>query len=59
MIVALGLIGVPASQSLALSISYGLCLVAISLPGGVLWFISRQRQPNSEEMNIDLAAKGN
>ena len=43
MIVALGLVGVPAGQSLALSIFYGLCLIVISLPGGVLWFIARKR----------------
>ena len=47
MIVALKLIDVPPSQSLALSISYGLCLVAVSLPGGVLWFVSRRRSARS------------
>lgn len=43
MIVALGLVGVPAGQSLALSICYGLCLIAISLPGGLLWFVARKQ----------------
>lgn len=43
MIVALELVGVPAGQSLALSICYGLCLIAISLPGGLLWFVARKQ----------------
>lgn len=59
MIVALNLIGVPAGQSLALSISYGLCLVAISLPGGVLWFITRRQGPESKEENLDFVTKIN
>lgn len=50
MVVALGLVGVPANRSLALSICYGLCLVAISLPGGVLWFISRRQKPDARRM---------
>lgn len=43
MVAALNLVGAPAHQSLALSICFGLCLVAISLPGGALWFIGRKR----------------
>lgn len=43
MVAALGLIGVPAHQSLALSICFGLSIVAISLSGGVVWFVSRSR----------------
>jgi glycosyltransferase 2 family protein len=44
MVAALGLIGVPAHESLALSICFGLCLIGVSVPGGVLWFYSRRRQ---------------
>lgn len=59
MIVAFGLADVPAHQSLALSICYGLSLVAISLPGGVFWFIGRRQNVNNEAGDIHLAAKKN
>lgn len=42
MVAALALVDVPAHQSLALSVCFGLCLVAISLPGGAVWLISRR-----------------
>lgn len=42
MVAALGLVSVPPHQSLALSICFGLSLVFVSLPGGVLWFASRR-----------------
>lgn len=41
MVTALALIDVPGHQSLALSVCFGLCLVAISLPGGAVWLLSR------------------
>jgi len=41
MVLALNMVGVPTHQSLALSICFGLCVLAISLPGGALWFLSR------------------
>jgi uncharacterized membrane protein YbhN (UPF0104 family) len=41
MVTALALVGVPGHQSLALSVCFGLCLVAISLPGGVVWLLFR------------------
>ena len=44
MIVALGLIGVPAETSLALSILFGLGVVLVNLPGGVLWLWDRRRK---------------
>ncbi len=43
MVAALGAVGVPPSQSLALSLSYGIALVLVSLPGGALWFYNRAR----------------
>lgn len=43
MVGALAVVGVPAHQSLALSICFGLGLVFISLPGGLMWFVSRNR----------------
>jgi glycosyltransferase 2 family protein len=41
MIAALGLINIPAYQSVALSVCFGICLIVVSLPGGLLWFTSR------------------
>jgi len=57
MVVALNLVGAPAHQSLALSICFGLCLVAISLPGGVLWFISRRQIPADSDPATGLSTK--
>lgn len=41
MIVALGLVGVTPAQSVALSVCFGLGVLAISLPGGLLWLLHR------------------
>jgi hypothetical protein len=41
MIVALGLVGVSSARSVALSVSFGLSLIAISLPGALLWLLRR------------------
>jgi uncharacterized membrane protein YbhN (UPF0104 family) len=41
MVTALAVVGVPSHQSLALSICFGLGLVLVSLPGGILWFASK------------------
>lgn len=41
MIVALGLVDVTPAQSVALSVCFGLGLLAISLPGGMLWLLHR------------------
>ena len=46
MVVALNMVNVPAHQSLALSICFGLCALAISLPGGALWFYTRSHGNN-------------
>jgi uncharacterized protein (TIRG00374 family) len=42
MVVALGLIGVPAAQAFSLSVLTGLVIVASGIPGGVLWLFRRQ-----------------
>ena len=39
MIAALSFLGIPAHQSLALSICFGLGLLLVSLPGGVVYFV--------------------
>lgn len=48
MVAALAVVGVPAYQSLALSICFGLCLIFVSLPGGVIWFATRGKTPDAE-----------
>jgi uncharacterized membrane protein YbhN (UPF0104 family) len=57
MVVALNLVGVPSYQSLALSICFGLCVLAISLPGGVLWFVSRGKTPADDDAALGLRTK--
>jgi uncharacterized membrane protein YbhN (UPF0104 family) len=43
MIVALGQIGVRSDQSVAVSVGFGLSLIAISLPGAILWLMQRRQ----------------
>ena len=43
MIALFGLIGVPASAALALSVQLGLLNIVMALPGGVLWLFTRDR----------------
>lgn len=43
MVAALAVVDVPAHESLALSICFGLCLIFVSLPGGLIWFVSRSK----------------
>lgn len=43
MVISLGLIDIPASQSVTLSVCYGLSLVLVSLPGGFLWIMNRHK----------------
>jgi len=45
MLVVLGLLGVGAEQSVAVSIGFGLSMMATGLPGGVLWFLTRRSEP--------------
>ncbi|HZP85912.1 MAG TPA: lysylphosphatidylglycerol synthase domain-containing protein, partial [Burkholderiales bacterium] len=49
MVVALGLIGVPAAAAFSLSVLYGLVIMATGIPGGVLWLMQRHRA--APEMN--------
>jgi glycosyltransferase 2 family protein len=48
MIMALHIIGVPAEQSVALSICFGLCMLAAGLPGGLIWFVTRRTADPTE-----------
>jgi uncharacterized membrane protein YbhN (UPF0104 family) len=45
MIALLGLVGVPASAALILSIQLGLLTLAVSLPGGLVWLALRSDAP--------------
>ena len=54
MIVALGIVGVPPSQGLAVSVSYGIALMVGSLPGGLVWLLDR----NSKLIRNDEIAPG-
>ena len=56
-VVALSLAGVPSYQSLALSICFGLCALAISLPGGVLWLVSRGKIPTDSDAALGLRTR--
>ncbi len=44
MVAALGFVGVPPAQALALSITFGILYAVTSLPGGVIWFASGNRK---------------
>jgi uncharacterized membrane protein YbhN (UPF0104 family) len=56
MIVALGFAGVSPAHSLTLSISFGLGLVLISLPGGLLWLFAKKKRADvgTEIDTVDL-----
>jgi uncharacterized protein (TIRG00374 family) len=45
MVVALGLVGISPEQSIAVSVCFGLALIVVGLPGGVLWFVQRRHSP--------------
>lgn len=42
MAVALSLVGIGAEQSVAMSVCFGLSLIVLGLPGGLIWFIVRK-----------------
>jgi glycosyltransferase 2 family protein len=48
-ILALGLVGIPASQALAVSVTFGLGLILVSLPGGAIWIVTRRKRPTIRE----------
>ena len=45
MVVGFGLVGVPAADALALSVTFGLVNAVTGLPGGLLWLIGERRLP--------------
>jgi hypothetical protein len=46
MITLFGLIGVPASATLVLSIQLGMLSLVVALPGGLLWLSLKSRAPS-------------
>ena len=61
MVMAFGLIGVPNEGALVLSILVGLVSLGVSLPGGLVWLLSRERRQGAT-LNIiesQLATKEN
>ena len=44
MVFAFGLIGVPENSAFALSFLFGLLVVVVSIPGGVIWLMSGERR---------------
>ena len=62
MVVLFGLIDVPAEEVVVLSILFGLTCVAMALPGGVIWLLTRDKgesmnyqTPNEKNSGLDLA----
>jgi uncharacterized protein (TIRG00374 family) len=50
MMVALGLIGLEPSKAVAISVCYGLIVLAASLPGGLIWLWDRRSAPIAPSM---------
>ena len=56
MVAFFGLIGVPAEEAVALSILFGLTCIAMALPGGVIWLLTRDK---GEGMNYQTLNESN
>ena len=54
MVVAFGFVGVPDANALAVSLIFGLMLVAVGVPGGLLWLSDR---PSARD-GLGLAGHG-
>jgi uncharacterized membrane protein YbhN (UPF0104 family) len=50
-ILALSLVGIPATEALAVSVAFGLGLILISLPGGALWVVTRRPRPTIPDVS--------
>ena len=46
MVVGFGYLGVASEAALALSILYGLLMLVVALPGGIVWALKRNHTPN-------------
>ena len=59
MVAFFGLIGLPADETVVLSILFGLTCIAMSIPGGIVWLVTRDqgegmdyRTPDKETLNL-------
>lgn len=50
-------VGIQATDAVALSVSFGLAIVATSLPGGVLWLVNPE--PRTEGMGVSIQLDAN
>jgi uncharacterized membrane protein YbhN (UPF0104 family) len=50
-VVALGIAGIPAAESLAISICFGLGIILTALPGGILWLFVRKNPAPREDLS--------
>ena len=55
MVALFGLIGVPGHGALALSVMFGLVGIAVAVPGGIVWLISRDSGETLDHKTPDLA----
>jgi uncharacterized protein (TIRG00374 family) len=53
MIAIFALVGVPREDTFLVSVVYGLLIIAVSLPGGLVWLLSRQR-PSAEAVDREM-----
>ena len=58
MVVAFGTVGVPEPSSLALSIVIGLISIVTSLPGGILWLVTRESAPAADKTQPSVGDVG-
>jgi len=49
MVVGFGYLGVASEASLALSILYGLSILVVALPGGIIWMFKRSHISKSKK----------
>jgi uncharacterized membrane protein YbhN (UPF0104 family) len=51
----LAIVGISSSDALCISIIFGLSLLAISLPGGIIWLFSPKRSQGSQVLGRELS----
>jgi glycosyltransferase 2 family protein len=47
-IVALGSIGIPPEQAIVPSVLFGLCVLLVALPGGIVWLVQRRQSAREQ-----------
>lgn len=55
MVSALGFVGVPAQEAFLLSVVFGLVVMAVGMPGGVVWLATGRRKPRTVHLS-DITA---